>query len=142
MTKFDPPNFIIKKGYEDQDLGLKGGPVKEDTRSWREKAGKRRTFGAPGNGWPEFDEEGNVVKRRTDPAPVQDNKTPKGYAYVCFECAKDAGMEDEFQVMQSALLLGTCDVCGLLDKSRMGTERARYDTLLEQARSVRAHRHR
>ncbi len=130
MTKAFP-NVIIKKPDEPQDLGLKGGPVKQDSRSWREKSGKRRTFGAPGSGWPVFDKEGNVVKRRTDPAPAE-NKTPKGYAYVCFLCADEAGMADEFNIMQSALLLGTCDVCGKENVSRMGTEEARYQALLDQ----------
>ena len=138
MTKAFP-NVIIKKPDEPQDLGLKGGPVKQDSRSWREKAGKRRSFGSPSGGWPEFDKGGNVVKRRTDPAPAE-NKTPKGYAYVCFLCADEAGMADEFNIMQSALLLGTCDICDTPDRARMGTERARYNTLFARANGEAAGR--
>jgi hypothetical protein len=130
MTKAYP-NIIIKPTDEPQDIGLKGGPVKKDTRSWREKAGKRRTFGAPTGGWLSFDKEGNVVKRRTSTEPAK-SSTPKGYTQICYECAILADLGDEFNVMQSILLTGTCDICGTEHVARMGMEQARYQALLDR----------
>ena len=131
MTKAYPGIQIKDSGHEPEDIGLKGGPVKQDTRSWREKAGKRRTFGSPTGGWPGFDKEGNiVVKRRTDPGPEKE-ATPKGYAYICFQCASDAGMGDEHNAMMTNLRHGTCDVCGAQHVGRMGVESARYYKLLD-----------
>ncbi len=59
--KYHPPNIIIKEPDNEVDMGFKGGPVKAQNKSWREMAGVRRTFGSPAGGWPEFDEEGNVI---------------------------------------------------------------------------------
>lgn len=131
MTKAFP-NIIIKESEDSVDMGLKGGPVKPIKKSWRERSGQRRTFGAPSGGWPEFSEEGKMVKRRTDPSgPETDMATPKGYAMVCFKCAKDAGLDEDFNITISSHVVGMCDICGSPNVGRMGIEAARYAKLLE-----------
>lgn len=131
MTKATPQVIIKETNQEPQDIGLKGGPVNPTTKSWRERAGKRKVFGSPAEGWPDFDEGGNVVKRQTSKEPAG-MKTPRGFAYICFGCAQKAGLSDEFTVMQSVLLHGTCDICNAKQKIRMSVEKARYETLLSE----------
>lgn len=60
MTKAYP-QIQIAETHEPIDMGFKGGPVKKQQKSWRELSGKRRTFGSPAGGWPEFDKEGNII---------------------------------------------------------------------------------
>ena len=136
MTKAYP-QIQVKEPDDETDMGFKGGPVKAQSKSWRELSGKRRTFGAPTGGWPEFDKEGNVVKRRTDPGQPE-GVTPKGYLYTCWQCSSDAGLEDEYNLILSALVVGDCDVCGTKQVGRMGLEEARYRVLLKEQQSKAA----
>ena len=60
MTKAYP-QIQVKEPDDEIDMGFKGGPVKAQSKSWRELSGRRRAFGPPGSGWPQFDKEGNIV---------------------------------------------------------------------------------
>ena len=129
MSKAYPQ--IQVKPSDDTDIGLSGGPVKPLNKSWREQSGRRKSFGAPSKGWPEFDKEGNVVKRRTDPG-IPKTERRKGYGYICYDCAVLAGLGEEFNITLAISQQGRCDICSLMDKRRMGIELARYAALVER----------
>lgn len=76
-----------------------------------------------------------MVKRRTESSEAT-GITPKGYLYVCWQCAKDAGLEDEYNILLSALVIGDCDTCDKKQEGRMGIEKARYEVLLENERKA------
>jgi len=127
MTKAFP-NVIIKESPTDpQPLSPGMRPVKplNDGKSWREASGQRRLIGAPRGGWPEFDKEGKMVKRRTDSGPVK-TVVPKGHEVVCSECSTFAGLGEEFV----SATFGTCGVCGEAGQGLMVIEFPRYQALV------------
>ncbi len=75
-----------------------------------------------------------MVKRRTD-SGLPKSEQPKGYIYICFQCAKDAELSEEHNANIAILKYGRCDNCGRQDQGRMSIETARYQTLLERANS-------
>lgn len=72
-----------------------------------------------------------MVKRRTDSGPTP-AESPKGYGFICFECAEKADMGDEFNILVTQHRYGTCDICKTEDVGRMSVELARYGALVER----------
>ena len=72
------------------------------------------------------------MKRRTDTRPTP-AESPKGYGFICFDCAVLADMGDEYNIMVTQLRYGTCDVCKAEDVGRLSVELARHAALVERA---------
>ncbi len=70
--------------------------------------------------------------RRTKHVPPP-SESPKGYGYICFDCAELAVIDEEFNIMVSVHRYGTCDNCGEKDQPRMSVEMARFKALVERA---------